>query len=228
MENPKLDRLLKTAKKQSERFFARWDDKLSPRMVLQRSREQKPWNRCLYLSKSRLGAAVACILLFLAVAFQLASGDNSFPPGHRPESLSAVDQEDGLSSDHPAFNLLLAEDFIPESDLGIKGGILIGESSQGAVTKIIPYQLNRRGELVLSADRVLLQVGEELLLIGINLPHQVDIGQEGYYLKRISVTDTGYIFETRFSVHSPGEGWLQITPKRDPMGSKIIFVKAID
>lgn len=231
MDNQKLDNILKKAKDQSERFFAGWNDKLTPQTVQQRCRErEKPWKRRLDISNIKMGAAFACVLLLLAAAFQFAGEDTPLPASGPFTSTPVypVNQEGYLSWDHPVFSLLLTKDFIPKGSLGIQGGVLVEQSPQGVVTKIIPYRFNRRGELVLPADRVLLQVGEDLLLIGIDLPHHVEAGEADYYLQKINEENIGFISQTRFRVHSPGEEWLQIIPSDNSTELRSIYIKIID
>lgn len=235
MDDRKLDEILKAAKDQSERFFARWDYELTPQMIQQKYREgKKPWKRRLNISNIKLGAAFACVvLLLLAAAFQLTGQVPSPPPDlapttGRPAPFYLVHEKGNLDYDHPLINLLMAKDFIPKGSLGIQGGVLVEKSPQGLVTKIIPYQLNPRGELVLPADRVLLQIGEELLLVGIDLPHQVEVEEEGFYLQRISEADLGSISQIRFSVLYPGEDWLRIMPNANSGKSRSIYIKITD
>jgi len=224
MDDPKLDSLLKAAKEQADRFFSRWDQELSPQVIWQRIRARPPrWK------KTVMAAGLAACLLVLAVGGFRLGRQQAGPPVWEPSTAGdSLPQPAVMDLEHTLFNLLSREGLVLQGELRIQGGVLVEENPQGIVTKIIPYQMDRRGELVLPADRVLLQVGEELLLIGIDLPHRIEVGEEGYYLKRISETYTGHIFQTRFKVYSAGEDWVKIVPTYAPRRSRIILVKMQD
>ncbi|NLC76297.1 MAG: hypothetical protein GX750_01565 [Clostridia bacterium] len=226
MDDRKLDSLLKTGKIQADRFFAGWDPQLQPQQLQARHREQKLTKSWLPVWKWKPVFLAVGILLLVCLSVYLPDTTEPSPPVNTTVPSYGFNAT-GYESYYPIIDLLLAEDFAFQGELVLKDGVLVGEGPGGMVTRIIPYQLNPYGDLVLGADRVLLQVGEELLLVGVNLPYYVELSTGDYYLKKINERGIGYISETRFSVHRPGEDLLQLIPRSDPAKRRTIYVKVI-
>lgn len=227
MDDRKLDSFLKKAKDQSDRFFAGWNPQLHPRQVQARHKDRKSPRYLSQLRQWKPVAAVAGILIVVFTVFNLTATTDPPPAVGTAVSIDDFNQVEYVGYEHPIINMLLAEDFIVQGKLLLKDGVLVEERSGGMVTRIIPYQMDPYGELVLPADRVLLQVGEELLLVGINLPQYVELNAGDYYITKVNERGTGYISETRFSVRHPGEDWLQLIPRSDPTKKRTIYVKVI-
>lgn len=126
-----------------------------------------------------------------------------------------------------AISTILAEDYVPGGKLGIREGRMVAERKDGQVTHIIPYQIDARGEVVLSADQVQLQVGEELLLIGFNLPNPVKFLTREDLMKRVNDRNAEYASETLFRALDTGEDFLELTPDFGPARSKNLLIKVV-
>lgn len=227
MDDYKLDSLLKKAKDQSDRFFAGWAPQLHPQQVQARHKERKCTRYLFWFRPWKPGVVAVGLLILVFAIFNLTEDTDPSPAVYPNMPLYGFNQVRYAGYEDPVISMLLAEDFIVQGDLAFRDGVLVEERASGMVTRIIPYQMNPYGELVLATERVLLQVGEELLLVGVNLPHYVELSAGNYNIKKVNERGNGYISETRFSVRQPGEDLLQLTPLSDPTKKRTIYIKVI-
>jgi hypothetical protein len=150
-----------------------------------------------------------------------------------PYSMALLSSEDGtkkylhyrlIGYSQEDVKTFLAEDYVLGGKLNIEDGKMVEERDDGLVTHIIPCQVDEDGELLLTADQVELQLGEELLLIGLNFLGTVKFLPGKDILEEVSKKN-GSIQETRFTASNIGEDYLHLTPNLDPTKSKTIYIK---
>lgn len=150
-----------------------------------------------------------------------------------PHRMALISSEDGekkylhyrlIGYSQEDVKTLLAEDYVLGGKLGVVDGKMVEERNDGLVTHIIPCQIDEKGELLLTADQVELQLGEELLLIGLNFPGRVDFSPGKDVLEEVS-NQSGDIQKARFTASNIGEDYLQLTPNFAPAKSKTIYIK---
>lgn len=126
-----------------------------------------------------------------------------------------------------SIDTILAEDYVPGGKLDIDEGKMVEEREDGSVTHIVPYQIDEEGTLTLSADKVQLQLGEELLLIGLDLSNQVNFSAQEDILQKINEEKEEDIPKARFSANSVGEECVRLIPNSDPAKSKTLFIRVV-
>jgi len=134
----------------------------------------------------------------------------------------------------------IEEDYVPGGKLGIRDGMLIeqraaGDGAKGeagsekmVITFIIPYQIDDKGELLLPTDHVQLNVGEQLLLTGLDTESEIQFTSGGNSIKRVDEKEKGKITSIKFSAFSPGEDYLLITPDSDISKEKSLYIKVVE
>ncbi|NLK35893.1 MAG: hypothetical protein GX301_10755 [Gracilibacteraceae bacterium] len=127
---------------------------------------------------------------------------------------------------------LIEENLVQGGKLSIRDGVLVeqrAESNLGdMVTYIIPYLIDGKGELVLSADRLQLNVGEQLMLIGIDENKGVQFFSEENSVRKINEKNPEDISIVRYNAFSAGEDYLLLTPDSDKAKVKNLHIRVID
>lgn len=124
-------------------------------------------------------------------------------------------------------NTILAADYVPGGKLDIEEGKMVEEREDGSVTHIIPYQIDDKGDLVLSADNIQLQIGEELLLIGFDLSNQVSFMAREDAIRKIDAGNEADKPEARFTANSVGEDCVRLTPNANPAKGKTLYIRVV-
>jgi hypothetical protein len=135
---------------------------------------------------------------------------------------------------------IIEEDLVQGGKLSIKDGVLIEKRTasnsvdgdlnyeKSIVTYIIPYLIDGRGELILSADRLQLNVGEQLMLIGIDENSGVQFYSEENSVRKINESIPGGVSKVRYNAFSVGEDYLVLTPGSDKTKVKNLHIRVTD
>jgi len=126
-----------------------------------------------------------------------------------------------------AIDTILAEDYVLGGKLDVEEGKMVEEREDGSVTHIVPYQVDEKGDLTLSADRVQLQLGEELMLIGLDLSKQVNFSLRKDILEEIEEKQERDISKARFMANNVGEERVLLIPDSNPAKSKALYIRVV-
>lgn len=124
-------------------------------------------------------------------------------------------------------NTIFAADYVPGGKLDLEEGKMVEEREDGSVTHIIPYQIDDKGDLILSADKIQLQLGEKLLLIGFDLSNQINFIAREEAIRKIDEENEADKPKARFAASNVGEDYIRLTPNYNPAKGKTLYIRVV-
>jgi hypothetical protein len=246
VDDRELDRKLKAARDEADRFFSNWEgdgfrEKVDLRIA--RAIDEGRWqvrNRIKRLVPL-LGAVAMCIIIVLwlpglrgGMFPNIQESGGSVPPVNSasvplnmPERYDA--SVDGQSAHLPDF---LPIDQPMDKDYNLLV-VIWKDSNQGdyeMVYNFIPYQINGAGQLALPTERVEVQVGHYLVLVGNDGGNQVNVSFKGNTIKQLGQNEIYGQYRTaaQFYAYSPGSEYIIITPRYDTKQVEKVLIEVND
>jgi hypothetical protein len=246
VDERELDRKLKAARDEADRFFSNWEGDGFRKKVHRRIAGATDGGRWQVRNRIKrlvplLCAVAVCIIIVLWLPGlrggpfpNIQENGGSVPLGNKASvPLNMAKQYDASAGGQSAH----LPDFLPidrpmdkDYDLLVVIWKDSNKDDYEVVYNFIPYQINGAGQLALPTKRVEVQVGHYLVLVGNDGGNQVNVSFKGNTIKQLGQNEIYGQYRTaaQFYAYSPGSEYIIITPRYDTKQVEKVLIEVND